>query len=74
VPCANPQSSNVFVDLVQTDAAVNPGNSGGPLLNEKGELIGIVDFRIAGGNYGLNFAVASSTARHDVDSGGSSFR
>lgn len=74
MPCSNPQSSTVFVDLVQTDAAVNPGNSGGPLLNERGELIGIVDFRIAGGNYGLNYAVASSTARHDVDTGGISLR
>jgi S1-C subfamily serine protease len=46
--------------------ALNPGNSGGPLLNERGELIGIVDFRVAG--YGLNFAIASSTARRWVES------
>jgi S1-C subfamily serine protease len=57
------------IDLVQTDAAVNHGNSGGPLLNDKGELVGIVDFRIEGGNYGLNFAVASSTARRWVATG-----
>jgi S1-C subfamily serine protease len=56
------------VDLIQTDAALNPGNSGGPLLNEKGELVGVVDFRVEGGNYGLNFAVASSTARKWVAS------
>jgi V8-like Glu-specific endopeptidase len=54
------------VNLVQTDAALNPGNSGGPLLNERGELVGIVDFRVAG--YGLNFAIASSTARVWADS------
>jgi S1-C subfamily serine protease len=54
------------IDLIQTDAALNPGNSGGPLLNDKGELIGIVDFRVAG--YGLNFAIASSTARRWVES------
>ncbi len=51
-------------DLIQTDAAVNPGNSGGPLLNERGELVGIVDFRVEGGNYGLNFAVATTADRY----------
>jgi S1-C subfamily serine protease len=48
-------------ELIQTDAALNPGNSGGPLLNDRGELAGVVGFSVTG--YGLNFAVASSTAR-----------
>lgn len=67
---ALPGRRPILIDLIQTDAAVNPGNSGGPLLNDRGELIGIVDFRVEGGNYGLGFAVASSTARRVVDSGG----
>jgi S1-C subfamily serine protease len=52
--------------LVQTDASLNPGMSGGPLLNTSGELIGITDFGSI--RYpGLNFAVASSTAREFVE-------
>jgi S1-C subfamily serine protease len=43
--------------LIQTDAAVNPGNSGGPLLNGNGEVVGIVSFKRSGGE-GLNFALS----------------
>jgi S1-C subfamily serine protease len=43
--------------LIQTDAAVNPGNSGGPLLNSYGEVIGIVTFKRSSGE-GLNFALS----------------
>ena len=51
--------SDQFVPFIQTDAAVNPGNSGGPLFNMKGEVIGINSqiFSTSGGFMGLSFAV-----------------
>lgn len=55
------------IALIQTDAALNPGSSGGPLLNDSGEVVGIVGFKLAGFE-GLNFAVASKTARAWVES------
>jgi serine protease Do len=47
---------------IQTDAAVNPGNSGGPLVNVEGELIGLNTFirSMSGGSEGLGFAVPSA--------------
>jgi len=42
--------------VLQTDAAVNPGNSGGPLLNNKGQPIGVVSFKLRSAE-GLNFAI-----------------
>jgi S1-C subfamily serine protease len=46
-------------DLIQTDTSLNPGNSGGPLLNQKGEVIGINTFMISqnGSNTGIAFAL-----------------
>ena len=51
--------------VIQTDAAVNPGNSGGPLLNAEGEVIGITTaiFSIGGGFEGIGLAVPINTAR-----------
>jgi putative serine protease PepD len=52
-------------DSIQTDAAINHGNSGGPLLNMQGKVIGITSQieSDSGGNDGVGFAVPSSTVR-----------
>src|SRR6476469_3731937 len=50
-------------DVLQTDAALNPGNSGGPLFNIKGQVVGVTFGGIPGG---INFAVPSDIVRHIV--------
>jgi S1-C subfamily serine protease len=61
--------SDSSVDFIQTDAPVNEGNSGGPLLNVRGEVIGINTEIITktGGSVGISLAVASNTARETLE-------
>ncbi len=59
-----------YQDFIQTDAAVNPGNSGGPMLNLEGKIIGI-NSAIAtrsGGYQGISFAIPSNIAKSIMES------
>ncbi len=56
-----PQRGEVLEGLVQTDAAVNPGNSGGPLLDARGEVVGVTTAMLPWAR-GIGFAVPARTA------------
>src|SRR5690625_4099390 len=68
-----PNTPRVYIDMIQTDAAINRGNSGGPLLNSRGEVIGINTFIFTGetsaGFVGLGFAVHSDVVERIVSRG-----
>jgi S1-C subfamily serine protease len=61
---------NLIEDAIQTDASVNPGNSGGPLLNSRGEVIGITTMIASNGadqSSGIGFAIPINTAKAVLD-------
>ncbi len=55
----------ILAEFIQTDAAINSGNSGGPVFNSQGEVIGIASriLTVSGGFQGLGFVVAINTAK-----------
>jgi serine protease Do len=58
-----------YEDFLQTDAPINHGNSGGALVNTKGELVGINSqiLSVSDGNIGIGFAIPANMARHVMD-------
>jgi S1-C subfamily serine protease len=60
---------SAYQDYIQTDAAINQGNSGGALINARGQLVGINSaiFSQGGGSNGVGFAVPSNLAKHVME-------
>ena len=60
------EDDRTLTDMIQTDAAINEGNSGGPLINLKGELVGI-NSTIMRGAEGIGFAISSDLVQRYID-------
>lgn len=67
----DPNQPRVYLNMIQTDAAINRGNSGGPLVNSDGEVIGVNTFIFTGGTssgfVGLGFAIPSNRVQKIID-------
>jgi len=69
MPAGTGEEIRTYSDLIQTDASINRGNSGGPLVNIYGEVIGInaVILTPSGGSIGMGFAVPINKAKKIID-------
>jgi len=67
VSAVNRAGENKLNDYIQTDASLNPGNSGGPLINTNGKVIGINNFKISGSE-NIGFALESNYIKSTVNS------
>lgn len=67
----NPTKPRVYIDMIQTDAAINSGNSGGPLVDSRGRVIGVNTFIFTGGTsagfVGLGFAIPSNRVQKIIN-------
>lgn len=67
----DPNHPRVYLNMIQTDAAINRGNSGGPLVNSDGKVIGVNTFIFTGGTssgfVGLGFAIPSNRVKKIID-------
>ena len=63
------EDGRIYHDMIQTDAAINRGNSGGPLINALGKVIGVntAIYSESGGSVGLGFAVPSAKAQRIIN-------
>jgi serine protease Do len=68
ISARNRELSGTFDDFIQTDAAINQGNSGGPLFNMRGEVIGVNTSILSpdGGSIGIGFSMASNVVKDVV--------